>query len=234
MGNRLSGIVKSPASGDIVWTCTLVLLILLMISPWTGGHYKEIVADYPYVLGFAKFFVLASMGELMTIRLMSGSWSKPLGFWYKALLWGFYGMMITLAFKVFAAGTQAAMQSGLLPGGTSPFLFALFASLTMNAFFAPFLMSMHKVTDTYIEKSLQQSSFHIPLETIISSIQWSAFISFVILKTIPFFWVPAHTISFLLPPDVRVALAAVLSIAFGAITAYTRLRNQNNVQVVHS
>jgi hypothetical protein len=42
---------------------------------------------------------------------------------------------------------------------------------------------------------------------------------FVFKKTIPFFWIPAHTITFLLPPDVQVLFAALLGIALGTILA---------------
>ena len=37
------------------------------------------------------------------------------------------------------------------------------------------------------------------------------------LKTIVFFWIPAHTVTFSLPPDFRVLMSAVLSLALGFI-----------------
>jgi len=36
-------------------------------------------------------------------------------------------------------------------------------------------------------------------------------------KTIPFFWIPAHTISFLLPAAYRTLFAALLGVALGLI-----------------
>ncbi|MCX7905011.1 MAG: Mpv17/PMP22 family protein, partial [Caloramator sp.] len=48
------------------------------------------------------------------------------------------------------------------------------------------------------------------------------FISFVVLKTIPFFWIPAHTITFLLPSEYRVLMASFLSIALGAILSLAK------------
>jgi hypothetical protein len=38
-------------------------------------------------------------------------------------------------------------------------------------------------------------------------------------KTIPLFWIPAHTITFLLDPDYQVLFAAFLGIMLGAILA---------------
>ena len=50
---------------------------------------------------------------------------------------------------------------------------------------------------------------------------------FIVLKTILLFWIPAHTISFLMPENMRVMLAALLSIAFGVIVAYYKLIKSN-------
>ncbi len=36
-------------------------------------------------------------------------------------------------------------------------------------------------------------------------------------KTIPLFWIPAHTITFLLPEEFRVLFAAVLSVMLGVL-----------------
>jgi hypothetical protein len=41
-------------------------------------------------------------------------------------------------------------------------------------------------------------------------------------KTIPIFWIPAHTITFLLPSEYRVLSAAFLSIALGTILAFAK------------
>jgi hypothetical protein len=57
---------------------------------------------------------------------------------------------------------------------------------------------------------------------VIDRIDWPGFYTFVVGKTVPFFWIPAHTITFLLPSAYRVLWAAYLSIALGAILAYAR------------
>ncbi len=46
---------------------------------------------------------------------------------------------------------------------------------------------------------------------------WHGFVSFTLFKTIPLFWIPAHTLTFLLPPEYQVIAAAALSIALGII-----------------
>ena len=65
---------------------------------------------------------------------------------------------------------------------------------------------------------------NVKLSDVIARIDWQGLVSFVIFKTIPFFWIPAHTITFLLPPEYRVLMAAYLSVALGAILAYGKRR----------
>jgi hypothetical protein len=52
-----------------------------------------------------------------------------------------------------------------------------------------------------------------------ANINWNAQWGFVFKKTIPFFWYPAHTITFMLPSDQRVLFAAVLGIVLGVLLA---------------
>jgi len=59
------------------------------------------------------------------------------------------------------------------------------------------------------------------IDDIVSRIDWKEFVSFIILKTIPFFWIPAHTITFLLPAEYRVLVASLLSVALGVILAFS-------------
>ena len=47
---------------------------------------------------------------------------------------------------------------------------------------------------------------------------------FTILKTVPIFWIPAHTVTFLLPSEYQVITAAALSVALGVILS---LGNRN-------
>ncbi|GFR35173.1 Mpv17/PMP22 family protein [Thermobrachium celere] len=85
-------------------------------------------------------------------------------------------------------------------------------------------MALHRITDTYID--LGQGKLSLILKTnlkdVVNKIDWYGYISFVVLKTIPFFWVPAHTITFLLPSEYRVLMASFLSIALGAILSIAK------------
>ncbi|HNW48075.1 MAG TPA: hypothetical protein PKK88_00005, partial [Bacteroidales bacterium] len=61
---------------------------------------------------------------------------------------------------------------------------------------------------------------------VISTIDWPGFLKFVVGKTIPLFWIPAHTITFMLPDQYKVLFAASLSIVLGLILSYAKLSNQ--------
>ncbi|HRZ79119.1 MAG TPA: Mpv17/PMP22 family protein, partial [bacterium] len=46
------------------------------------------------------------------------------------------------------------------------------------------------------------------------------------LKTIPLFWIPAHTITFLLPENHRVLFAAILGVVLGVFLAIASLKGK--------
>lgn len=181
-------------------------------------------------MGFAKFAVLATVGELVAIRIVGGRWKSTPGLLYRALVWGVLGMGITLMFDVFSAGVTSAAKKELLYGGTGTaqiILKAFYTSAIMNLTFAPTFMAFHRYTDTLIDMVCGEGRKMdgISLPEVTDRIDWRGFIGFVVLKTIPFFWIPAHTVTFLLPPEYRILVAALLSIALGAILAYAKRKN---------
>ena len=78
---------------------------------------------------------------------------------------------------------SVAMESGMLFGKGNNFLFALLASTLMNLFFAPVMMGMHKITDTYIDMSLTQKN-GATMKEAIANVDWVGFVDFIVLKTI--------------------------------------------------
>ncbi|MGM0411598.1 MAG: hypothetical protein ACQEQF_12660 [Bacillota bacterium] len=209
--------------GDIIWSAFLVIIVLFLLIPGSREIFKDLTALYPYLMGFIKFSILATMGELLSIRIVNKKWKKPTGLFYRVLIWGFLGIVIVLVFDLFNSGVAAAQSKSLLPGESSKFMLAFLTSALMNMIFAPTMMAFHRISDTYIEK-MHKINRKINIEKVVSSINWGDFVSFVILKTIPFFWIPAHTIVFLLPDVYRIITAAFLSMALGAILAFASSR----------
>lgn len=213
---------------DMIWIFVIVLLTLVVVIRDSRVVFEQLTADYPYLMGFIKTAILASMGELLVNRIKSGSYFSEKGIILKFIIWGLLGMIFVLIFKVFASGVVSAQQSGLLPivntSFVSSLLTAFLISAIMNIFFAPTFMLLHRITDGYIKLSDGdiRKITHVKLDDVVHQIDFKTFIGFVILKTIPLFWIPAHTITFMLPENYRVLMAAYLSIALGIILTVSK------------
>ncbi|HZW82091.1 MAG TPA: hypothetical protein VFF14_01540 [Candidatus Deferrimicrobium sp.] len=206
------------------WLTLLLAIISFLLFPSTNAIFMAVTKVHPYLLGFVKFAILATMGELLALRIISGVWKKPVGLVYRAIIWGFLGMTFVLVFDLFARGVAGSVNAGLLPSFAGKLGPAFFTSALMNLIFGPTFMAFHRITDTYID--LGEGNLgkicKIKLADVVNKIDWHGFISFVVLKTVPFFWIPAHTITFMLPPEYRVLAAAFLSIALGGILAFAK------------
>lgn len=210
----------------------LACLAPFFLSETVLALYQQFNNEHGMVMSFLKFGMLATAGEVIGLRLRSGYYNQPgFGILPRAVVWGFLGLAIKLSFVVFAVGTPAFLAymgidnpSALLRGDFSlAKLGVAFAiSLTLNLIFAPVMMTVHKITDTHIARTggklgglLQPIAF----VDILVTMDWRAMGSFVYKKTIPFFWIPAHTITFMLPADMQVLFAALLGVALGLLLA---------------
>lgn len=216
---------------DFVWAGILLAIGAFLAVKETRHLFEIAVTAHPYIMGFVKYSILASMGELLAIRIVSKDWKLPAGFIYRAIIWGLLGMVFVVIFKVFNQGVIAAQKSHLLPALESGFgaalLVSFLTSVFMNLFFAPTFMAFHRVTDTYLdlaEGKLSKIS-SVKLKDVVSKIDWNGFIGFVVVKTIPIFWIPAHSITFMLPENYRLLYAAFLSIALGGILAFAKKKS---------
>lgn len=211
--------------GDFIWGAVLAFVVIFLIAPQTHQVFLSASTNHPYAMAFIKFGVLASMGELLAIRIVSSHWKKPKGFLWRVLIWGILGMGISLMFVLFDAGVHGAMDKGYLPsfGGNAP-VTAFFISTCMNLVFGPTFMGFHRVTDTWIElgNGMFSKMKKLKLSDVLDEADLEGFVSFVVCKTIPFFWIPAHTITFLLAPEYRVLVAAMLSICLGVILGFSK------------
>lgn len=217
---------------DLLWGLALLSVIFILVYPDTHALFLLATKEHPYIMGFAKVGILATMGELLAIRIISGNFKKPVGLIYRFIIWGFLGMVFVIAFDLFAFGVEGLIQKGLLPSASnnvfiSKLITAFLTSTLINLLFAPGFMAFHRITDTYIDlgKGNIKSIMNVKLKEVIEQIDWYTFVNFVVLKTIPLFWIPAHTITFMLPSEYRILMAAMLSIALGAILASAKKKN---------
>jgi hypothetical protein len=221
-----------------------IIYILLLFVPFFLSKdlyqiYDVFNKNHGFTAAFIKFAVLATTGEAVGLRIREGVYNKTgFGLLPRALVWGFLGLTIKLAFIIFAKGTPAFLESlgmentGKIMASDLSFakvLIAFTISAAMNLIYAPVMMTLHKITDTHITRnsgSVWALTRKIEFANIFKSIDWDVQWNFVYKKTIPFFWIPAHTVTFLLPPEWQVLFAAFLGIVLGILLSLASLKKK--------
>lgn len=207
--------------GDYIWGSALILWILILVIPATRESFMAFTGAHPYLGGFIKFIILATMGDLLGTRLVKGKYVIPNGVVFRAIVWGVIGMMVTLMFTLFMGGAAAAQAKGLLPFEGLSIAQAFFGSAIMNLTFGPMMMLFHKIMDLIIDLKYDNAG-KITLSTLVDKVDWHSLVEFSWAKTCTLFWIPAHTIVFMLPSEIRVLVSAFLSIALGLLLAFAK------------
>lgn len=218
-----------------IFTIVIVLLVLGVFAfvPSALNWFENTTKEHGMVMSFFKFAILGTFGEMLALRIRKGVYCETgFGLLPKMLVWGVLGVVIASAMTIFKTGTQALLAGGFgitnaplwFAGSLSwgKFFVALCISVLMNTLFAPVFMTFHKITDIHIaETGGTLGGFFskmIPAQDILTNkINWDVQYGFVFKKTIPLFWYPAHTITFLLPGTYQVVFAAFLGVVLGLI-----------------
>jgi len=219
----------------------LIIVSLILIAPLflfseVFDFVKVQNREHGMIFSFIKFAILATLGESIGLRIRTGEYNNSsFGLIQRGIVWGLLGLGIKMAFVVFAKGTPIFLEyMGLKDSIVSlngdftikKLAVSFSVSVLLNVIFAPVMMALHKITDMHIERgggTMREFLKPIQAGEIIQTIKWKGFWDFVIKKTIPFFWIPAHTITFLLPEDVQVLFAAVLGIFLGIFLSIANL-----------
>ena len=224
---------------DIVLILCVVIVLAPFFIPATGffDAFTELTGNHPFIMAFFKFAILATLGEMLALRIRKGVYNeKGFGIVPRMMVWGFLGMCITMAMMIFKNGVPAFME--VIGGCEKGTLAAIFAaqeltwakvgiafcvSVLMNTIFAPVMMTFHKCTDIHIlENGGTVRGLLRPMkmrEIFSTKVNWDVQWNVVFKKTIPLFWFPAHTITFILPQTFQVLFAALLGVALGLILA---------------
>lgn len=169
--------------------------------------YVDWVSGNILLSAFIQFALLGSAGEALGIiasrRRPSG---KILEWVAKALVWGILGIMIKYVFTGFKGFLAILVEKDFLPRVLEEvtILRALSLSILANSMFGPVLMVLHRTSDNLITGTKGYAG-----------IQKS-------LATLAWFWLPAHTVTFALPMDFQIGLAALWSVALGIIMGFTK------------
>jgi len=215
------------------------------LSQEVFDFYSYFNATCPFLISFVKFAVLATLGEVIGLRIRKGVYYQHgFGIFPRALVWGILGISIKAAFVIFGEGgpqilailgfrfdtpyPSHILNLEFLENPTWLHFFSAFSvSLTLNLFFAPVFMTVHKITDEHIHRTggNLKRFFTVPdTVNIITQLNWKVHWNFVLKKTIPLFWIPAQTINFLLPGEIRILVAAILGIVLGIILSVASLK----------
>ena len=118
------------------------------------------------------------------------------------------GILIKYAFTGFKGFLQILVDQGFLPGlcESNLVLKAFCLSFLTNAMFGPLLMFLHRSSDNIIAGTRGYRG----IDRSLATLAW--------------FWVPAHTVTFSLPIDFQIGLAALWSVALGLIMGFTKRR----------
>ena len=220
---------KSDLSALLFAVIVPVSFLLVLVLPVSRALFSSVTSAHPYMIGFVKFAFLATTGEILAGKIATGVFQFPKGAVLKAGVWGLIGMMIVLLFPVFASGIAAVQAGGLLLGGGNALLTAVLISTATNCTFGISMMGFHRITDAMIEMHCTQKQ--VSVMGAVKSVDWSDFIGFVVCKTIPLFWIPAHSVTFMLPPQYRVFMSAFLSIILGLLLAVAKRKTAQKTEV---
>ena len=223
---------------DIIFiACLIIFFLPFFISDQVFDFYTSFNKAHGMIMSFIKFAILATLGEVIGLRIRAGVYNKKgFGLLPRAIVWGFLGLTIKLSFVIFAVGTPKfleylgvngvvqAMHHGFTP---TKLLGAFAISTALNLIYAPVMMTLHKIMDTHIlNNNGTLSGFFTPIKfgEIMINLDWSTQWNFIFKKTIPFFWIPAQTITFLLPEEYQILFAALLGVVLGVILAFANLK----------
>lgn len=217
--------------------CVILFLAPFFVFDSVYAMYNKLTAEHGIIMSFFKFAILATVGEMIGLRIQKGVYNeKGFGVAPRMLVWGILGMGICMAMVIFKTGTVAFLEFAGITNASEWFagdfsiqkVFVSFCiSVAMNSIFAPVFMTLHKITDTHILNNggtLKGFFRPIKMTEIITHLNWNVQWNFVFKKTIPLFWFPAHTITFLLPQNFQVLFAALLGVALGLILSISNLK----------
>jgi len=195
----------------VIW---LFIVSGLAIVAWAVAGTQSFITMttlHPLVMGFVKVFFLGTCGEILKKK---GQVDK---IWQRAFVWGLWGIWFVYAFPLFSQAVEFFVSQNLWP--TGPKLWLAFSKslwLCVLGGYAWSMMVAHEYFNHLIKTNWRVWHF----EPFADQANPRLLISF-LWKSILFFWLPAHTCTYLAPSQWRVLIAALLSVALGFILTMT-------------
>jgi hypothetical protein len=166
--------------------------------------YLNLVKTYPITSAMVQFAILGTFGDIISKWMIARKFYSPFSikvYFLKMVEWAVLAFFIKYAFVGFHGFVDHLVSHHFLPD-LSKLGYSFAISLTMNLQFGLFLVVAHRYLDNLIagENNWQN------IEKSMFSLIW--------------FWLPAHTITFILDKPFQIGLAALWSVALGIILGF--------------
>lgn len=139
--------VRGNAAAAVCAFAVLAAFAAVLIIPQSREVFKSLSSAHPYIMGFIKFGLLATVGEVLALRLRKKAWVLPVYTVWRVIIWGLIGVAITFMMKTYSFGVAGLVESGYLPGAKAEFwnklLCAFYTAAVMNLTFGPTFMAFH-------------------------------------------------------------------------------------------
>ena len=169
--------------------------------------YINLVIAHPILMAVIQFSILGTFGEIISKWIVRKKifmpYSIPILLW-KMVVWSILAVCIKYAFTGFKGYVTAIVHHHLLPEiFAKPGLARAFAlSAFTNLQFGLLLVILHRVLDNLVLSKKNWDN----LDKGMLSLIW--------------FWIPAHTVTFILPVHFQIGLAALWSVVLGIILGF--------------
>lgn len=167
--------------------------------------YITLVKAHPILMAMAQFAVLGTFGDIISKCVISKKVHLPFTIpvtIMKMIEWALLAICIKYAFVGFNGFVDALSAHNMLPTVLGKWSRAFAISSTMNLQFGPFLVIAHRILDNAISRENNWDNIDKGMKSLI----W--------------FWIPAHTVTFVLPKPYQIGLAAIWSVVLGVILGF--------------
>lgn len=179
--------------------------------------YLKVSSEHAFAAAFVQFLLLGTLGEVLSTMLREGQRRYPFSAVktaLKALGWGLLGLYIKVMFLTATAGVASLAAHGYLPKSvlapqaTGEIVLAAFVvSVLLNVLLGPSMMIVHRLTDNAIDRLLEGKSHgYAGLARSLETLLW--------------LWIPLHTFTFTQARELRIGIAAVLSLLLGLVLGW--------------
>jgi hypothetical protein len=170
--------------------------------------YLSLVKAHPILMAVIQFAILGTLGEFVSRWVVQKKIYVPFSvkeILWKMVVWAILAVCIKYAFTGFKGFVSALADHHLLPQAAKvkgTVVRAFFVSAMCNLQFGPFMVVFHRILDNVI----------------VSKKNWAGLDKG--MKCMVWFWIPAHTITFSLPTDFQIGLAALWSVVLGILLGF--------------